>query len=475
MRLPDPIANTTTEDEVSSKITGAIEDNTIKITSYDTSGWRWLSKFITLKQNTQYTFKGVHTGGVRLYGLTSKAPSTTGTQIFNSGAGSTNKQTFNSGSYRYYMVSIYPSGEGAEFSEMQFEKGSSATYYEPYEEQDIELNFGKNLCKTLVSSGTYNGMTVTNNNGLVSIKGKATANTDLIAYFPLARSHIVDGETYTLSTNQELPENVRVQIMFYSDSAWVQDFLRLNWNVRPTDEARIPSTANRVRAQIWVAKDTVVDIKDLGVQIEAGEVATSYAPYKEPTELYKLGDKQDYLHREDGEWFIHREVGHIITTAKAQAINGSSSMDPSSDGAFHIPNWDMSGDYEKLSKATLSEDFGVYLNQNIGGNIPANSMVDGTFCHRADPNNDRMYFRNTGLIGKTSAEVNTLLNKLEGGINFWYPLDNAEEIAVSDIELIAQLDALADSHSYDGQTNVLVEAHEPNAAALLKVEAGEYR
>jgi hypothetical protein len=45
------------------------------------------------------------------------------------------------------------------------------------------------------------------------------------------------------------------------------------------------------------------------LQVEIGDKATSYAEYKTPIELCKAGEYQDYIYKDNGSWYIHKEIG----------------------------------------------------------------------------------------------------------------------------------------------------------------------
>ena len=125
--------STITSDSASTRVTATFTANTITIDSYDTTGWRWISTWINLEKNTNYTISAkVHQQGIRIYGLTSNAVSTQGTLLKNYNYSATGGETFNSGDYDYYIVSIYPNASNTVFSEVQIEEGSTATDFEQY-------------------------------------------------------------------------------------------------------------------------------------------------------------------------------------------------------------------------------------------------------------------------------------------------------------------------------------------------------
>ena len=100
-------------------------------------------------------------------------------------------------------------------------------------------------------------------------------------------------------------------------------------------------------------------------------------------------------------------------------------------------------------------------------------MTDGTFVHRSGTN-DRIYFRNTALIGKTGVEVREIMKNENGGVNFWYPLGTPSETVITYGPLIAQLEALIEGGAEDGVTIIKALSQYPDLPALLIVEAPKY-
>jgi hypothetical protein len=111
--------------------TGTISNNKLTIDSYNTSGWNWISKWITLGKNTDYIISGTNDTSITVVGFTSNKLQSTGTGIVSKSSSESTK-TFNSGDYAYYCLSMYPSGTGKYIENIQIETGNQATPYEPY-------------------------------------------------------------------------------------------------------------------------------------------------------------------------------------------------------------------------------------------------------------------------------------------------------------------------------------------------------
>jgi len=183
---------------------------------------------------------------------------------------------------------------------------------------------------------------------------------------------------------------------------------------------------------------------------------TSYTVDLGSIELCKLGTYQDYIWKDGGDWKIHKATGKTTADVTVNALNGTTSgtTQTSSHGAFFIFNSTLSG----AKTAIISTNLGVYkLDANVVGNAGANAMEDGTMCNRQGTN-DRLYFRNTALIGKTGNAVKSLLTSTGTGANVYYSLDTPTDTTITDAGLIAQLEAVAEAMAEDGKPSIVTPA-----------------
>jgi hypothetical protein len=118
---------------VSKNIDLSFSNDSILVNNYNVTGYYWLSKFVELTPNTDYTLSASNNmGGVRIYGADSNAANTVGTQIGNMYDNYT-EVTFNSGEYKYYWISFFPKEAGQKLEKCQLEVGIKATEYESFE------------------------------------------------------------------------------------------------------------------------------------------------------------------------------------------------------------------------------------------------------------------------------------------------------------------------------------------------------
>lgn len=137
--------------------TATISNNKLTIDSYNTSGYNWISKWLNLEKNTNYVISGTNDSAIKIVGFTSNELQTTGTEIITKNTSDVSK-TFNSGDYKYYCLSFYPSATGKYFENIQIEEGTTSTPYLPYNTIE-EVVSGKNLIPNNWTSGSISSST----------------------------------------------------------------------------------------------------------------------------------------------------------------------------------------------------------------------------------------------------------------------------------------------------------------------------
>ena len=108
---------------------------------------------------------------------------------------------------------------------VQFEAGSTATPYEPYQGTDYMLDFGKNLLPVLHEDTSGAGLTFTNDNGVWNIKGTATAVVNFAIIRNTDKFHLPKGR-YTFSLGTALTGGVTARVEAYSieSLSWVKTY-----------------------------------------------------------------------------------------------------------------------------------------------------------------------------------------------------------------------------------------------------------
>lgn len=213
----------------------------------------------------------------------------------------------------------------------------------------------------------------------------------------------------------------------------------------------------------------IVNATDLTkIQIEKGSTATTYKSYTGITlpitlpagmELCEIGDYQDYIYRELGNWYLYKAIGRVV-------LNGSST-----EGIYYMNNndvWDtQNSGYTHFQYPLLT----VYHN-----NVDAIRIVDNYFpsvdiAHR-DLSAEQIFAHYlNGVISITIKEdrlqgisSSSTSEEKKRAFNTWlsthnviiyYQTETPTTTQITDTTLINQLNALYNAMSYNGQTNIL--------------------
>lgn len=336
---------------------------------------------------------------------------------------------------------------------------------------------GKNLFSSQ-SSSSQSGVTLTaNSDGTYTLNGVATANVNFTKYIDLSEALISQGDQLSFSATKPLPQGVEVRYEAYNGTTWLRHIVPQLLSTRQTSTVSSAnlSNATRIRQNIYVANGKDSSVTNLGIQLEKSASVTSFEPFvggsPSPSpdfpqqikavagtqtitingtdyyinlgsnKLYEFQDFQDYIWKDGDDWKIHKEFGENTDDVLVNGIDADLNSDPSTAsvaGTFVIFNSNLEG----ADSAVLSSNLGVFkLDENLTGNAAANAMENGTFCQRQGTN-DRIYFRNTALIGKTGNEVKTIMSTNSGGANVCFTLQSSIDTVITDSTLIAQLEAV---------------------------------
>lgn len=190
-------------------------------------------------------------------------------------------------------------------------------------------------------------------------------------------------------------------------------------------------------------------------QIEVGSTATPYAPYFEPIELCKIGDYQDYIYYDKGDWYLHKECGNRQLTTVTGTYSGAGS---GYIGAYYnntgmLPNSRTNGFSNRFS-AQFSP-FGSTAEAITYGTTGSDQVI--------------ITLNSSRMASSTVANWESWLANNETAV--YYPLATPTDTQITNENLLAQLDALKEGGSYNDKTYIKVTATDPNLPGLLYVEA----
>ena len=233
-----------------------------------------------------------------------------------------------SGQQTYLLLNLYVNATGTvvqndyiDFTNIIITIDDSDTTYEEYKGNTYEINLGKNLFDGGDTIDTNGILFTKNSDGSYDITGTSTASARCDKY--ITDSYIINGDTYTFWVNQDLPSGVNIQAEAYNNNTWISHIVggTLNSSNKKRTASANLTGSNRVRFRINVDSGKTINISNLQIQFQKGSEQTSYAPYKTPIELCKIGNYQDYIFKNttdnpyydsnlnENEWYIHKEVG----------------------------------------------------------------------------------------------------------------------------------------------------------------------
>lgn len=188
-------------------------------------------------------------------------------------------------------------------SNWQIEYGSTATAYEPYHGQSYEINLGKNLWGGFASGFNFNS------GGISGYTNNADGTISIPAGTTTATSYSCDLATAT-SNNRFITLKAGSYAVSGGTSDAVLQVVTSNNALLGTSFTITSDTKVFIRTRI--SSGVTMTATTIKPQIEAGSVATSYSPYFTPIELAKVGNYQDRIYKDEGKWYIEKQVGKVV-------------------------------------------------------------------------------------------------------------------------------------------------------------------
>ena len=182
------------------------------------------------------------------------------------------------------------------------------------------------------------------------------------------------------------------------------------------------ATSNWLVIQFAKTSITLEDVLDITLQVEKGNVATSFAEYKTPIELCKIGNYQDKIYKQNGNWYIYKEIGKVV-------LNGASSE-----------NWTLDSTNSRFYNINYINDYMVNQRTNAITNYYryGDSASDGYFALSGSNNYLFIHFPNSST--NTVALFKTWLSS--HNVEVYYVLNTPTTTLIEDEELINQLNEI---------------------------------
>ena len=377
------------------------------------------------KENTQYTIR-VKAKRIETAGLYLQALYTDGTNSASQIAGSTTEYTelrFVTSANKTIQRVGFSYGTQGEWlldkSSWYIGEGNQNEYPE-YQGSNYQVNLPiENLAKTTFDkpwgiSGSGNARTIKTNSSYYN------------------RSEVVkvkSNTTYTISGDFSMMANSYIRILDFDSEPQVgSTSTKYDFGASPFT---FTTDTNTQYIVLYNSEnvDTVVNY----LQLEEGTKQNSFTPYgTTPIELCKIGDYQDYIYKQNGNWYKYGAIGKYTFTGNETLEEYSGA------GAKKITNMIVAHTFE--SNAT---PLGY---SNISAMKSRASLYTLSAEGLSYSNNEiYLYFAN-----KTSQEILNILKNTD----LHYLLATPTITPITDTTLIEQLDNLEKAYSYDTQTNI---------------------
>lgn len=412
--------------------------------------------YIPVQYGKNYVVSFVDKGvsGNILYGFSNSLPALNGACTYNVlDITQLNNRVFTpvsaNNKYLCIRLNVVNTSQYLSMENIQIEVGSTATSYIEHQEQSYTINLGKNLLNNTKSTTTLNGLTFTiNEDKSVTITGTATSQTD---FYLVGASSTYDNiglnaGTYNLSGCINGSSSTYMLIAVRKNSSGNT----VIYPVSTSSDGIAIEVGNDYTFRIFirVTNGTTMNTT-IYPQLEKGSTATSYAPYFTPIELCQIGGYQDYIHKNNGNWYLHKEIG-------SQTFNGSenwTAVTTNQSGKYR-PQINLgsivSGNIVKPSSnanaGLLLCDYYTNIMAGTQGTYGGHQGISIDVSGYVQNYNDN-YNTNDISLYKTWLSTHN--------ITIYWVYETPIETQITDENLITQLDALRNASTYINQTNII--------------------
>jgi len=355
----------------------------------------------------------------------------------------------------------------------QLEYNSTATDYEPYTggqpspnpdyPQDIEAVTGNNQ---IIIEGKNINNSILELGGL-NQWGKYDLNNTIRSKDYVS---VKNSTTYAFSSNKTIDLN-SVGVVFYTKT---KTYISTQYLYTNHPEFTTPKTCEYIMYKIVNNTDITQYI-----QIELGSAVTTFESYQEPQiypivlgelKLYKIGEYQDYLYKENSNWYKYNAIGKKVlngteTWSKADSVMSGSTR-------FYVNFNDIinnSNDVDSEIIYVTSNKFqSTYWLDMYQLNVTNKFLISN--INNSAPSVKRIVIRIDSNLANDSATLKTWLST--NNVIVYYVKSTGTTTQITDTTLISQLDAIEKAKSDENQTNITqTNADLPfiiSATALLK-------
>ena len=230
--------------------------------------------------------------------------------------------------------------------------------------------------------------------------------------------------TYTISRRSPMTNRfvVATTNSLPSINTPILSVLSKNDNTTTSITITTPSNANYIVVRFIYNLSDDYETYAKTIQIEKGSKVNSYSEYGvPPIELCKIGTYQDYIYKDNGVWYLHKEIGKYICTAS----------DNWNTMSYGTNSWRL---YNVITFNPIDNETLIMTTKFKG--IPKNDRNTDASVIYVDGSNV-FAIRNTPYTTKELAQSGM------NGEPIYYVLANSTNTLIEDTTLIEQLEALS--------------------------------
>lgn len=305
------------------------------------------------------------------------------------------------------------------------EESTSATTYEPYRKQSVEVNLGKNLFE-LANTYVFENLTwgTTSYQILESINTLENGTYTLSADFEITATDSNPPQTPAKGFYIEKPDgNIINRTNWSSTAVGTKERMTLSFTINDTNRGSFSRVYMYGFAPTGTGRAKVSN-----VQIEKGS-ATEFAPYFTPIELCKIGTHQDRIYKDSEGWKLHKEVGKKVWDgsegwgSSGAGVTGNIKAFVSTGGLPLAKNWSEGycDRFVAIEEEEWSQDY-------------YKGSADCTTT------NGNMYIRISGDLASSPATFKTWL--ASNPTTYYYQLITPTDTLITNSALIEQLENL---------------------------------
>ncbi len=198
----------------------------------------------------------------------------------------------------------------------------------------------------------------------------------------------------------------------------------------------------------WIIENYDINL----IQLEKGNKRTTYKEYESQSypinlgtiELCKIGDYQDYIYRDNGKWYLHKETDKVI-------LNGSETWQRWSTTTNNIFRYASDCLVDKIVKSLSADDIAKLYSDNyipVSVNDTHQRLIQGICVQESG----WVALYNDEYKTKTLEEFKTYVST--HNILLYYALKTPTDTEITDTLLINQLNNLMLAYSYENKTYI---------------------